>query len=202
MAFNITPASVLSGIDFGIDVLRGISQVDIVGIYDQESLQQVFEQARPLKASVRESSQVMNYPVESGAILSDHHIINPVRIEIPLFIRAENYASTYQQIRGAFLNADSLAVQTRTGVYSNMIVEDMPHEEEPDIFNGIVLSLRLREVLLTVPSVDRQPGNYSPVNPANENTLNRGYQVASEVLAQISALAGYINAINVFRKRF
>ena len=79
-----------------------------------------------MKATVRETSKVMEHPVETGIMLSDHHIINPVEIDIPLIVTssstgllgallgnlATNYAATYAQIRQAFYNATPLTVKT------------------------------------------------------------------------------------------
>ena len=153
--------------------------LDVVAILDADSMQQVFADARPLKAAVRETSRVMFHPAETGVQLADHHIINPNEIDVPLMISAANYASMYQQIKAAFVASTLLIVQMRTDVYQNMIVADMPHEESPEIYDAVVLALHLKEVLFETPNAvapQSQPAGYAPADPANSDTAQSGQQ--------------------------
>lgn len=194
--FNFTPASILADAQLGLDLLANITKVDIVGVFDQQSFSQVFPGARPMKASVRETSRVMDYPVETGVTLSDHHVINPTEIELMMVINSLEYGSAYQAIRNAWVNATLLMVQTRTGVYRNMIVAQMPHEETPDMYDAIYQTVRLREVIFVAPSsiaAPTQPANYSPVNPVNQNTVTRGFQSPVALAGSALSLANVIN---------
>jgi hypothetical protein len=196
---NFTPTSLLSDAVFALDLLAMAgTNVDIVGIYD--GLLQVYEQARPLKAFVRETSKVMDHPVETGVVLSDHHIINPVEIDLPLVVLAGSYASVYQQIKADFLAATQLTVKTPVNVYGGMIIADMPHEESPEHFNAIIIGMRLKQVLFEVPgSTQPLPANYSPSDPANLDTVQSGLQTAAAIgikaLAAASAAASYASLI-------
>jgi len=186
MAFTTT--SLLSDAVFGLDLLAMAgTNVDIVGIYNDTA--QVYVQARPLKASIRETSKIMDQPVETGAVLSDHHIINPVEIELPLIVPATYYSAIYQQIKADFLAATELTVKTPVNVYGSMIIANMPHEENPEHFNAIVIGLHLKQVLFEVPgSTQPLPANYSPAAAQNQNTVQSGLQSASALGTQ--ALAG------------
>ena len=193
----ISANAIFSDIEFGLDLLASAgSNVDIVGIYNDTT--QVYVQARPLKASVRETSKVMDHPVETGVVLSDHHIINPVEIELPLIVPAIYYAATYQQIKADFLAATELSVKTPVNVYGSMIIADMPHEESPEHFNAIIIGLRLKQVLFEVPgSTQPLPANYSPADPANQNTVQSGLQSASALGTQ--ALTGATSIVSYAR---
>lgn len=182
-------ASIFSGLTVIADLLNSFAAVDVVGIFD-DSLQQVFADARPLKAEVKETSMVMNHPTETGVNLSDHHIINQVEINIPMLIKSDAYNSAYAQIRKSWVAADKFSVQTRTGVYSNMIIADMPHQEEPDIYDAITILLRFKEVIYIVPnsvSGQAQPSNFTPVEPSNTNTFQIGQK-----FPVITSLAGAV----------
>jgi hypothetical protein len=199
MALNFTASSGITDAVLGINLLAGSLVKDTVGIFDQSSLQQVFINARPVKAIVKETSRVMEHPVETGAVLADHHIINPKEIEFSLMIGAEFYSEVYQQIRNAFINATKLMAQTRTGVYRNMIVMNMPHQEEPDMYDSIMLSLQLREVLFVVPNSiasQSQPADYLPANPTQANTALRGLQ--SKLVTLTSSALSYIHLPTVW----
>lgn len=198
MAFNITPQTILSNATVGLNLLTSVAKIDIVGVLDQETLQQVFPQARPMKATVRETAKVMDYPVETGVTLSDHRISNPTEIELITIINSDSYESAYQAIRNIWKNATLLSVQTRTGTYRNMIISDMPHEEDPDMFNAITQAIRFREVIMVVPSSIAASGsiaNYAPRNPVDQSMQPRG--LLSAITAAGTALS-YFNAISIW----
>lgn len=198
--FRFTPASVLNDAIFGINLLTGSLRIDVVGVFDGESLQQIFREARPVKASVRESQKVMQYPVETGVTLSDHKVIMQKQIDLSLVIPAEFYRSTYQQIAGAAMNATLLTVQTRSGVYPNMIIEAYPHEEDPQMYDVITMALRLTEVLFIAPSSIAQPNapaGYAPADPLNNDTVRRGQQQSISP-ALPAAILSYVRTISAW----
>jgi len=163
---------------------------------------QMFAFARPVKATVRETSKIMEHPAETGIILADHHIINPIEIDLSLIINAKNYAATYAQIRQAFINATQLIVKTRTGTYSNMVIADMPHQEEPDMYNAITLALRLKQIIYFTPGSNTVQSNYQPVNAANNNTISSGLQQAAALGGSLTtaatAVASYASTARKF----
>jgi hypothetical protein len=212
-----TPATILSDIHFGLGLLGSFGQqVDVVGIYangantnnpasgiantilnsilgtsDTPSFGQMFANARPMKATVRETSKVMEHPVETGTVIADHHVINPVEIDLPLVVAAPVYAATYAQIRQAFVAATPLSVKTRVGVYSDLVIADMPHEEDADMYDAITINLRLKQVLYVVPG-GGQIVNFQPADPLDSDTLAGGLQQATALGTQAAAAAGAV----------
>lgn len=177
---------------------------------------QMFANARPLKATVRETSKVMEHPVETGSMFSDFHIINPIEIDLPLLVvnksaggiaslfgagSNSNYATTYAQIRQAFINATPLTIKTRTGSYQNMIISDMPHEEEPEMFNAIVILLRLRQVLLFKAGSTNLQNSYQPLNPNNSNTLASGLQQVAAIGTKLLTTGLSVMSYSALAKR-
>lgn len=198
MTFNITPAAILSDVLLANNLLNKTLNIDVVAVIDQQTLIQVFHDARPVRALVRETARVMDYPVETGAIVSDHRISNPTEIELTCIIPEKFYDSAYPEIRNAWQNATLLKVQTRVGTYSNMIISDLPHEEEPDMFNVITITIKMREVIFVAPSSIAAPSqlaNFQPGNPALTSTVNSG--LLSAVTAGTTALS-YFHAGTVW----
>ncbi len=148
--------------------------VDVVGLFD-DSFAQCFVDARPIKATVKESSKMMEHPIESGATITDHRIILPVEIELSMMLPSTAYRNTYPQIREAYLNGQAFSVQTKAGRYSNMFITDMPHEEDPDIFDSIMLSLRLKEVSVVKAQYEKLPPQ-KVKNKSHASTVQRGEQ--------------------------
>lgn len=143
---------------------------DTVAIFTQ-GYTQVFANARAIKAVVKEEAKVMQHPLETGATIVDHRIILPVEIELSLILSAVDYQSTYNQIREYYFNSTLLIIQTKSGVYTNQLIQGMPHEEDPDLYDVLNLTLSLKEVQFVTAQFTTQPQNAS-----NSNTTNRGVQ--------------------------
>lgn len=140
---------------------------DLVAVYTQDYFQ-VFPKARPLKAIVKEESKLMEHPIETGATVVDHRIIKPVEIELSLVLNSIDYRETYQQIKQIYLDGTFLIVQTRSDTYENQIIESIPHDETPDFFDAITLSLNTREVQFVTAET-----SVIPKDPVNASTVER-----------------------------
>lgn len=158
---------------------------DVVCILDA-SLAQLFETARPIKATVKEESKPMEHPLESGATITDHRVIQPVEIELSMVLASADYKDTYRKIRDLFTRGDLLTVQTRTDSYPNMLLAAMPHEETPDAFDAVNLALSLKEALF----VQAQFSDLKVRNAKDSRTVNRGEQQGQTSKKQSSILSG------------
>jgi len=153
-----------------LDTLLPQYASDYVAVFNQD-FDQVFPRARAIKATVKEEAKVMEHPVESGAIISDHRIILPVEIELSLILASIDYQDTYRVIRQYYLNATLLVVQTRAGVYENQLISSMPHEEDPDLYNAITVALKLKQVQFVTAKY-----GVVPKKASNSSTVKRGVQ--------------------------
>lgn len=195
MTVDFTPTSALADVVFGLDLLAGLgTPIDILGIYNGGT--QVFQKARPLKASVLEPSRIMKHPAETGVMLADHQVIDPVEIDLPLVIPAQYYAATYQQIIQARNAATLLSVKTPVNVYQNMIISKVPLDFSPEHFNAVIITLRLEQVLFEIPgSAQPLPANYSTAAPEDQNTVQSGLvsgaQLGTQLLAGATGIVSY-----------
>lgn len=112
---------------------------------------QLFEGARPMRATISEPSQFMTHPLEDSTRVSDHRIIGPVEISISFILEPEQYRLTYQLIRQAFINAIRLSIQTKATTYTGMYIADMPHEEDPALFDTITMIVQFRRCRYSKP---------------------------------------------------
>lgn len=166
-----------------IDTLLPSFAFDTVAVFDQE-YNQLFVDARAIKAIVKEQAKVMEHPIETGAVITDHRIILPVEIELSLWLLSRSYQDTYKAIRSYYLNGTLLVVQTRTGVYENQLISAIPHEETPDQYDVIPLTLSLRQALFVSPE-----NSITPATPEDSTTVERGQQGILPVNATQLALA-------------
>jgi len=156
-----------------ISTLLPSAAVDYVAVFDQ-NFNQLFVQARSIKAIVKEQSKLMEHPLENGATLTDHRIIQPIEIELSLILASADYQDVYKQIRQYYLKAGLLVVQTRAGLYENQLIEAMPHEEDPNMFNALTIALKLKQILFVAPQF-----GIAPRFPSNSTTVNRGTQTST-----------------------
>lgn len=160
---------------------------DTVAIFTQD-YEQIFKNARAIKAIVKEESKVMEHPVESGATIVDHRIIMPVEIELSLILTRADYKNTYHQLRDYYYNATLMIIQTRSGIYQNQLIQSMPHEEDPTQYDVLTLSLNLKQVIF----VTAQYGT-TPKNASNTNTADRGTQQGTPAnTSQTGSVAGTV----------
>jgi len=157
-----------------LNVLVPNASADIVAVFDDQ-FNQVFTNGRPIKAMINEDSKVMEHPVETGATITDHSVILPVEIELSLILSAGEFRNIYQQIRQLFFQRKLLTVQTKTDSYRNMLIQKLPHDEDPELFNVIALALSLKEVLFVTPQFGTLPPS-KVENKSNASTVQKGQQ--------------------------
>ena len=119
---------------------------DVVCVLD--GFNQVFRGARPMKATVKEEAKLMEHPLEDGATITDHMVVQPVEIELSMTLDPESYRETYKEIKALYLEGRILTVQTRTDSYANQIIQALPHDEQPEMFDTVTLTLKLKEITI------------------------------------------------------
>lgn len=146
---------------------------------------EVFPQAKILKAAISPESRPMEHPVESGATITDHRIILPTEIELSLVLSTENYRDIYKQIATLYAQGTILTVQCRAGTFTNQLIQSIPHTEDAEQYNAIIMSLKLKQVLIAItpststvsPGVNanaREAKVIAPTQPQNTSVVDRG----------------------------
>lgn len=160
---------------------------DVVAVLDS-NLAQVFEKARAIKVSIGREAQAMKHPLETGASIVDHRIILPASAELSMLLTSQDYGSVYQQIHDLFKQGTLLTVQTRVDSYTSMLITKMPHDETPDVFDGITLALTLEEALFVQPQYATLPPS-KVKRKKDSDTSERGQQQPTN--SNQSVLAGW-----------
>lgn len=118
---------------------------DVVAVLDS-NLTQIFTDAHIIKLSVSEKSKVMSHPVETGAVIVDEIVFDPIEVKLTLTLKASGYRSTYQEIKQVYQTRSLLTVQTKSDSYDSLVIESMPHDEDGNVFDTISINLNLKEV--------------------------------------------------------
>ena len=158
-----------------INTLLPSSATDQVAIFDQ-NYNQLFQQAKSIKVVVKENSKLMEHPIETGSIITDHRIILPTEIDMSLILASSDYSDVYKSIKQYYLNATKLIIQTRSSIYDNQLIESLPHEEDPNMYDALTIALSLKQVVYV--SVQYAP---APKYPSNTTTQDRGIQQTNPI---------------------
>lgn len=179
---------VLTGaINIGRSLLASTRAVDVVAITGA-GFAPLFSSARPLVATVHETAALMEHPLETGALIADHIVFDPIEIDLPCIIVGElEYRNTYALIKAAFRAGTILTIVTRTGSYPNMVLYEMPHEETPASFDAVGMTLRFREANFVIPKTGLSQAQTKDAKQSS--TVNRGAQQTSAANAPTSTKA-------------
>lgn len=179
---------VLNGaINLGRSLLASTRAVDVVAITGANFLP-LFASARPLVATVTETAALMEHPLETGALIADHIVFDPIEIELPCVMVGEvEYRNTYALIKATFRAGTLLTVVTRTGSYPNMVIAEIPHEETPAQYDAIGMTIRFREAHFVTPKTGLSQAQTQDAKQSS--TVNRGAQQTSAANASTSTKA-------------
>lgn len=168
-----------------LNILIPSSSADAVAVFD-DSFNQVFEQANSMKVNVIETSKVMEHPVEDGTTITDHRVLMPDEIELSLILSGSNFRSVYQQIKQIYRAGTLLTVQTKTDTYSNMIISDMPHDESGDMFDAVLIAVRMKQVLFVTAQFGTLPQS-KVANKSQSSTVKKGQQQSTAATPEQTA---------------
>ena len=113
----------------------------------------------------------MEHPVEDGTVITDHMVVQPVEIDLSMTLTPATFRETYREIKDLFLAGRILTVITKTDTYANMLIQGLPHEEAPEMFDTVTLDLKLKEVTVVRAEFEAV---YKAKAPAQSPTENRG----------------------------
>lgn len=169
------------------------TQIDVVGIFDQ-NFNQVFPEARPIKAVVKPLAEAMDHPLENSASTVDHIVFKPIEIEMSLIIQvddASDLPDVYNTIFQFYSNATLLNVHTRAKVFPNQFIYEMPHEESPDQIDTLVLAVKFKQAQFANTQVTTT--TVQPANPANSDAVDRGVVQPKPAKRSTLSIIGYPN---------
>lgn len=156
-----------------------------------------------MDATVQQKSDMPEHPIESGAKIIDHKIILPVEIDIKLVMPAYLYASVYRELKQLYDESTLLRIKTKMSYYNNMVLQDMPHEENAATVDRVVFNLHFKQVMIVEPKYIALPPrkvsniDYSSTQKLGTNVTNAGSSANKSLLAK-----GYDKSIDAIKGFF
>lgn len=147
-----------------------------------------------LNYSVRDDSQFITHPIETGATISDHHVYNPIQITLNaafppkgfalaqisvvdlLYGRGQTFEETYEQLSLLYKTSAKLTIKTDADVYDNMYITSIPTDISPDNADRQIYSITFEQALTVSPQ-------YITLKATQvKNPANSSYKKTGEVL--------------------
>jgi len=157
-----------------LDRLAPTSVVDVVAVFDAD-FNQVFPDAAPMSASINQTATFFKHPLEDSRQRTDHIIFNPVEAVLTVVLTGAEYRQVYQQIKQIYNTQTALVFRTKVDTFENMYLQGMPHDETPENYDSVVVSLSLQETQFGTTVV-----TFQPANTEDTDTVDRGQQEPGE----------------------
>lgn len=164
-------------------------EIDVVGVFQSSgNSAPMFESAQAMKCQVHEDAKVMQHPMESGAVSSDHIVFLPTEIQLLVIPDPDGFQDAYQEIKDAWKAAKLVTVQTKTSSYPSMLIYRIPHDEDPEMFNTVAIEIRLRQVLIVQAQYAQLPAT-KVAKPSNASTTKTGTKQGKPATKQQNSAA-------------
>ena len=147
-----------------------------------------------LNYSVNNDSQIMEHPIESGAVIADHHVFNPIQIScnvaMPpkglkltqvslvdvLYGRAQTFEETYTELSRLYNNSVRLRIKTDAQVYNNMYITSIPSDVSSQNADRQIFQITFQQAITVIPQYIKISANQT------KNPGNAGYVKTGEIL--------------------
>jgi len=160
----------------GAQILAGnaVSEVAILG----SDYGSAFNNLYPVSAQTKAPTRAMMHPTEDGNLIVDQVVRMPMEITVTVFSPIGYYDGVGSLLRGRD-SGELYTIQLRSGVFSNMVLTDVPAIETSDHIDAILLNLKFVEVV----QVSAGFGSIFSTRPGDSNTVNRGVRSSTSASA-------------------
>ncbi|HHQ6055176.1 phage baseplate protein [Morganella morganii] len=143
-----------------------------VKIFDVNSFATLFDSASPVKLTVSDTHKATSFQVESGETRSDHVVVNAVTISMDLMLTGET-EDEFKAMQQAYDYHKLVCIQTRVRAYGPMLITSFTHDENPEMADGLSLSLTFTEWRVIEPEYGELPLR-KVVKKKQSSTVNSG----------------------------
>lgn len=149
-----------------------------VYILDNDSLEHIWPGAEVMSLSVTQTATATKFAVEDGTTRSDHVVQNPIEISITILL-VDDISQAFEEILDTYESNSLVTIQTRTAVYTDLLVVAIPQNQKSDALDAAEISVKLAQWREVVPEY----GALSPKKVAKKkqaSTINNGTQATTE----------------------
>lgn len=144
-----------------------------IRVTDNESNEEIWTELVHMGLTTNRTATVMQHPLETGASVMDHRILDPTELTMRVIATKNDYRNVYASIQSYHRNSMLVKIHTRTRVNRNMCIVAFPDEQDPELFDAISMEITFREMAFVTPS----QGTMTEENTrekADSNTVQQG----------------------------
>lgn len=139
-----------------------------------------------IKGEVDISSDLCDHPTETGSIITDNAITNPISMKIEVAMPTALYTRIYTQMIKYYQEKKFILVQTKFAMYRNMVISAMPYKLDNSTVDRPVVELELRQIMEVSPQYTNATLNTGDSikncrDCEDNDTVDRGKLTASVV---------------------
>jgi len=151
-----------------------------------------------IKADVDITSDLCDFPIETGSIITDNAIVQPITIKVQIALPTAFATRIYAEMIKYYQKKKYIMVQTKFAMYRNMVIQSMPFKLENETIDRPIVELTLRQVVEVEPQyINIGNGDSEIKNPkdaSDSDTVDIGRTQSHSVVAslenQAQAMAG------------
>ena len=158
---------------------------DVVGVFDQNG-NELFEDARSVRAQVIPRAKVPKHTLETGATTSDHVIFENIEIQLSVICTPDTLQDTFGQIKNLYDNPQLVTVVTTVDSYDNMLLAGYPYNNTAEMADTVAIGLKFSEFPMVQAQTGALPASMVK-NPSDASTVKTGVKNAGEPTTQQSS---------------
>lgn len=169
-------------------LLPGASDQPQASFADMDTKKPIFAAANIMSLHVRPRIDYPEHPLETGTMITDHLVLQPVEITVNVILEKNDYRTVYNDIQNYYYAGKLIGVFARSGGYANMAIREMPHEENPDMYDALSMEITLKEIILVTPAQGTMTaGNQRDAQ--NANAIQQGQKTPGSGITGINTNA-------------
>ena len=142
-----------------------------------------------IKADVDITSDLCDFPIETGSIITDNAIVQPITIKVQIALPTAFATRIYAEMIKYYQKKKYIMVQTKFAMYRNMVIQSMPFKLENETIDRPIVELTLRQVVEVEPQyINIGNGNSEIKNPkdaSDSDTVDIG-RTTSNTWAEVT----------------
>lgn len=150
-----------------------MSNINEVAVYSDNDFSKEIVGFNIMSIKVRSPSRVTQAPIESGETSTDYKVRMPTQISVTGFVNCHDVSgeSALRDLDGMLATREYkfFSVATKGGLYNNLVLQDCPHDEDPDHVEVVQFHLEFIEARIVQGAMD------GTASGDNSSTKNRGY---------------------------
>lgn len=137
-----------------------------------------------VQGEVKIESDLCDHPTETGSVVTDYAIVQPISMRIQIAMPTALYTRIYTQMIKCYQDKTFILVQTKFAMYRNMVIEAMPYKLENSTVDRPIIELSLRQIMEVTPryiNISNEQGINNAADGSDNDTVDVGNMMTETI---------------------